>query len=372
MSFQQLTRRANRANVSFYPIDPRGLVVFDAPIGPDRPPGPVADAQILRQRQDGLRVLAAETDGTVVLNTNIEQALPRLLTDIGAYYLLGYVSTNQKLDGRYRRLTVRVKRPGVEVRARPGYLAPTASEFTAAQPPAAGAAGTTPSAVREALSRLPAGRTAPPMYLQAAGGAGYLQITVEIDRATAAAPQWANGAAVRIEVGPADVMVAERQVETGTLEAGKRVYALRQPARDLLAPGRYQVRAQVTAQGARMPLTLSTVVTVPANDALLGSAAVASRRGPGTGRLFEPTADARFRRTERLVVETPLIAADATVTARLLNRVGQPMAVPVALAERLDESCSCGCRWPRWCWRRLPPASTSSRSPPPRARPRRP
>lgn len=176
------------------------------------------------------------------------------------------------------------------------------------------------------------------MYLQAAGGAGYLQITVEIDRATAAAPQWANGAAVRIEVGPADVMVAERQVETGTLEAGKRVYALRQPSRDLLAPGRYQVRAQVTAQGARMPLTLSTVVTVPANDALLGSAAVASRRGPGTGRLFEPTADARFRRTERLVVETPLIAADTTVSARLLNRVGQPMAVPVSLAERLDES----------------------------------
>ncbi len=87
-----------------------------------------------------------------------------------------------------------------------------------------------------------------------------------------------------------------------------------------------------------MPLTLSTVVTVPANDALLGSAAVASRRGPGTGRLFEPTADARFRRTERLVVETPLIAADTTVSARLLNRVGQPMAVPVSLAERLDES----------------------------------
>ncbi len=129
-----------------------------------------------------------------------------------------------------------------------------------------------------------------------------------------AAPQWANGAAIRVEVGPADVMAAERQVETVTLEAGKRVYALRQPARDLLAPGRYQVRAQVTAQGARTPLTLSTVVTVPASDALLGSAAVASRRGPGTGRLFEPTADARFRRTERLVVETPLIAADATVT----------------------------------------------------------
>ena len=130
MEFDRLTQRANRANVSFYPIDPRGLVAFDSPIGPDRPPGLAADAQILRRRQDGLRVLAAETDGTVVLNTNIDKALPRLLTDIGSYYLLGYVSTNPKLDGRYRRLTVRVKRPGLTVRSRPGYLAPTAAELS--------------------------------------------------------------------------------------------------------------------------------------------------------------------------------------------------------------------------------------------------
>jgi VWFA-related protein len=338
MEFQQLTQRANRANVSFYPIDPRGLVAFDDPIGPTRPAGPVADLQRLNNRQDGLRTLAAETDGTVVLNTNVERALPRLLTDIGAYYLLGYVSTNPKLDGRYRRLTVRVTRPGVEVRARPGYLAPTAAEFSAGQGPATAAPGGPSSAVREALSRLPGGRTPPPMYLQAAGGSGYLQITVEIDRATSSAPEWANGGAMRFEIGPADLSGKGRHVEEVTLTPGQRVYALRHPVRDLLAPGRYQVRAQATAAGARSPLTLTTIADVPATDALLGSAAVASRRGPGTGRLFQPTADPRFRRTERLVVETPLLAADATVSARLLNRLGQPMAVPVTLAERIDES----------------------------------
>jgi hypothetical protein len=176
------------------------------------------------------------------------------------------------------------------------------------------------------------------MYLQAAGGSGYLQITVELDRATAVLPEWAKGGAIRVEIGPADKPGPGRQVEEITIEAGQRVYALRQPARDLLEPGRYQVRAQLTAAGARSPLTLSTVATVPAPDALLGSAAVASRRGPGTGRVFQPTADPRFRRTERLVVETPLLAADVTISARLLDRLGQPMAVPVALAERLDES----------------------------------
>jgi len=343
MEYRLMLQRANRANVSFYPIDPRGLVAFDAPIGPDRPPGPAVDAQRLRQRQDGLRTLAAETDGTVVLNTNIERALPRLLTDIGSYYLLGYVSTNPKLDGRYRRLTVRVKRPGLEVRSRPGYLAPSAAEFSAGQAAPAGTSGgapVQPATVRDALSRLPGGRTRPQLYLQAAGGAGFVQATVELDRAVVAAPEWAKGATVRVEVGPATIAsnAPATSSEEIALEAGKRVFALRHPARDLLPPGQYQVRTQVRAEGARIPLTLSTIVTVPPAEALLGSAAVASRRGPGTGRLFEPTADPRFRRTERLQVETPIIAADAVVTARLLNRLGQPMAVPVTLGERLDES----------------------------------
>jgi hypothetical protein len=333
-------------------------VAFDDPIGPDRPAPPALDAQRLRSRQEGLRTLAANTDGTVVLNTNIDRALPRLLTDIGSYYLLGYVSTNPKLDGRYRRLTVRVKRPGLTVRSRPGYLAPTAAELglptasaaakapAAARPggaagpgPAPGAVMEAPTAIREALSRLPGGRLAPPLYLQASGGAGHVQVVVELDRGTAASPDWANGATVRVEIGPAESANAPRRTEEFTLEPGARVYALRHPDRDLLEPGRYQVRAQVLPQGGRRsPLTLSTVVVVPKADALLGEGATASRRGPGTGRLFLPTADPRFRRTERLVVETPLVAPGATVAARLLNRAGQPMAVPVTLSERIDES----------------------------------
>lgn len=131
--FQRMIQRANRANISFYPLDARGLVVFDAPIGPDRPPSPAADAAMLRDRYDALRTLAENTDGFAILNTNATgRAIERMIQDTGAYYLLGYYSTNTRLDGRYRQLTVRVKRKGLDVRARPGYLAPTKEELTAA------------------------------------------------------------------------------------------------------------------------------------------------------------------------------------------------------------------------------------------------
>jgi VWFA-related protein len=121
MEFRLLTQRANRANVSFYPVDARGLVVFDqeAIASTRQNPSLMADGARLDRRRQAMRELAAETDGTVVVDSALDVALPRLMTDIGSYYLLGYVSTNTKLDGRYRRLTVRVKRPGVTVRARP-------------------------------------------------------------------------------------------------------------------------------------------------------------------------------------------------------------------------------------------------------------
>jgi len=339
MEFQILMQRANRANVSFYPIDPRGLVVFDDPIGPARPAPPALDRDRLTARQNSLRRFAEETDGVVVLNTAIDKALPRLMTDLGSYYLLGYVSTNTKLDGRYRRLTVRVTRPGVTVRARPGYLAPSASEVAATQTTSAGASRppTAAGGVTEALSRLPVSRRPPALHLHAAGAPGRLAVTVELDRVTAALPEWAKGGRVSLAVEPADRGAGARTSVTEQLAPGARVQRLGVPGSDgaALTAGRYQVRVEALGTGARTPVVVSTIVDVPGSAGLLGSALLTSRRGPGTGRLFEPTADARFRRTERLQAEVARIDPAAAVTGRLLNRAGQVMQVPVAITERV-------------------------------------
>ena len=94
----------------------------------------------LRVKQDGLRFLADNTDGTSIVNTNnIDGSLQRIVDDLSSYYLFGYYSTNTKLDGRFRNITVRVKRPGAKVRARRGYRGRTADELISS---AAGAAAT--------------------------------------------------------------------------------------------------------------------------------------------------------------------------------------------------------------------------------------
>ena len=105
------------------------------------------DASNLRVKQDGLRFLADNTDGTSLINTNnIDGGLQRIVDDLSSYYLFGYYSTNTKLDGRFRNITVRVKRPGVRVRARRGYRGRTADELIS------GAAGAPASEAPDALT----------------------------------------------------------------------------------------------------------------------------------------------------------------------------------------------------------------------------
>jgi hypothetical protein len=131
--FRDLLDAANSANASFYPIDPRGLAVFDTPIvrldvpGPPPPPtiSPSADLAMLRGRINSLRTLADATDGLAIVDSNnLAGGLKRVVDDLSSYYLIGYYSTG-RLDGKFHQISVRVKRPGVRVRARRGYLAAT-------------------------------------------------------------------------------------------------------------------------------------------------------------------------------------------------------------------------------------------------------
>lgn len=343
--FRAMLQRANRANVSFYPVDPRGTVAFDEPIGPDRPPLPSVDGARLAVRQNALKELAENTDGFWVLNTDqIDRALDRMVADTQSYYLLGYYSTNMRLDGRFRRITVRVKRPDVEIRARPGYLAPRESDLASARvdalmngaPP--GHSTAPPSVtVSRALGAVNARRGIVPLRAEATGGPGYIWFTAEIDAATLKRPEWQEGghARVTIEHERGDVNPVVSDLD---LQPGQRTFSLLRPEGAVFSPGRYVVRVQLTSKAASVPLQATTDAVVPEGDALIAKSAVVSRRGPTTGLSYQRTADSRFQRTERVRLEVPRFSSEATIEARLMNREGQVLPLIVALSERSDDS----------------------------------
>jgi VWFA-related protein len=125
---------AVRGNVSFYPIDTRGLQAV-VPGGDARQAsgrgnsmfsgrGVAQQYDTLAGSQDTLTSLAADTGGRAFTDTNdFGEAFARVQSDMSAYYLLAYSSSNPARDGRYRRIQVRVKRDGFKVEARSGYYA---------------------------------------------------------------------------------------------------------------------------------------------------------------------------------------------------------------------------------------------------------
>jgi VWFA-related protein len=350
--YLDILRVANRSNASFYPIEPRGLVVFDTDIGPNPPPPVNVDFAMLRQRHETLKTAALDTDGIAVMDSNdINAGLQRVVTDLSSYYLLGYSSTNAKADGRYRSIRVRVKRPGIDVRARKGYQAPTAEEVAkrAALMAAVPAADPEAEAVKKAVAALegirpsavfrltvnagwwmPAGE---PVKGAPQGAEPALWILGEVDPKARGGEDWVNG-------GEADIALT---TESGTtivrytvpIPPGTSRFQSRFPrsAEDVwLDPGTYMLRVRAKPAGSGIPTTDSSRVEVPpapgTTKLVMGQPAYARRLGgPNSEEL--PTADRRFRRTERLVVQASASMAPDAVTAELLDRSGKPLPVPV-------------------------------------------
>jgi VWFA-related protein len=121
---------ATRNNVVIYPIDPRGLRddgdLAESDTGPPTDPASRFEASITRlEARQSLVAIAYATGGFALHNSNsFENAFDRIVQENSSYYVLGFSSTNDRRDGRFRKLDVRVKRPGLIVRGRSGYMAP--------------------------------------------------------------------------------------------------------------------------------------------------------------------------------------------------------------------------------------------------------
>jgi VWFA-related protein len=130
------------AQISVYPVDAHGLVgvpdprggttedmaeTFSKPVAADGGeigPRDIEQHMVADSSQQTMEQLASETGGLAFFNRNdISQAVSRAIEDGSSYYTLGYYPDDPNLDGKYRKIEVRVARKGVRIRYRRGYFA---------------------------------------------------------------------------------------------------------------------------------------------------------------------------------------------------------------------------------------------------------
>ncbi len=298
---------AARANVNVYALDPRGLIGMTTDLiesgragGPDyagtdptKPVGtPFSGTQALlgeiRLTQDSLRTLADGTGGFAAVDTNsFAEVFSRIIEANSRYYLLGYTPPAHPRDGRFHRIEVRVKRPGLTAVARRGY--PSSSGTTReerrmealnrwARDRRAGGENDMSTELRAAINGA-VQQSGLPLAVQAVAFRGPAKqadvaITVEIDGSQLEFAQQPNGLfADNLEVSYF-ALNDDGRPQRGTRAAlnlavrpdtyqKMKALGVRLNSRTPLAPGRYQLRV-----GARDPLTgkagtVFTDLTVP-------------------------------------------------------------------------------------------------------------
>ena len=185
---------AQRANVTIFAVDPRGLTqlgdeaitIQSVSDDPNVDYGTARGfANELLMAQESLISLAQETGGMAVVRTNdIAGGLTRIERDTSRYYVLGYVADPTNSPGKFRKIEVKVKRPGLTVRARRGYvpadLKSAARRDTGIKP------GTSPALAAALTNPVPVGEV--PLRVWAApfkgtGKNASVAIAVEIDGA---------------------------------------------------------------------------------------------------------------------------------------------------------------------------------------------
>ena len=342
---QEVFNAANRSNTALYTVDPRGLATGEFDINENV--GLVRSGASLRQTQDTLRILAAETDGRAIVNRNdLAKAMKQIVTDSSAYYLLGYNSTQAPQDGKFHEIKVRVKRSGTDVRARKGYWALTVAETARASAPAKPGP---PPAVSRALSSIsepsrgrfvrtwvgttrgPEGRTRVTFVWEALPGTpGVRRESPTSVSLVAASPEGATFFRGNVP----DSGAAGGGADATPTTAGPPRHA---SVTFDVPPGRLQLRLSVNGAASQLDSDDREVMIpdLTAVELMIGTPRLFVAR---TAREFQvisedqdavPTAAREFSRTDRLLVRADAFGpgnAVLTLTSRLLNKQGQRMA----------------------------------------------
>jgi VWFA-related protein len=251
---------ATRGNIAIYPIHPGGVMGDGDQTGETLPSveeaGALAGPRI--QSTMELRSIAAATGGFAVVNSNsFGNGFTRLVQENSVYYMLGFNSAQDRDDGRFVPVQVRVKRPGLKVLAKDGYIAPFKGRDNVTSPertPGVGAALASPVPVGGVTLRAFA------VPFRGRGKTAAIAVTLEMDPQALGLVEQPDGGlrgSIDVRLVPIDVrsrvLPQIRQLGNITVPADARAGVERAGLRVLtktdLQPGRYQLRIAVgTAQ----------------------------------------------------------------------------------------------------------------------------
>jgi VWFA-related protein len=134
-SLRAAVNAAVRANLAIYSVDTRGLQTIsplgDASTGSLRGTGAYSGGALTNNMnanfvtQEVMGTLSTDTGGKAFFDSNdFAPAFAQVERDTSAYYAIGFRSSNPARDGKYRKLTIKINRPGTKLEYRPGYYAP--------------------------------------------------------------------------------------------------------------------------------------------------------------------------------------------------------------------------------------------------------
>ena len=312
--FQALLRAANRGNVIIHTLDPRGLGqgIFV---------------------HDTLHRLASETGGQAIVNTNdLSRGLGRVVRDASHHYLIGYAPTRELNDGKFHRISVKVKRRGARTVARKGYWSPTEEEMTPAEVPVL------EPAVSGALTSLQARQDDRVAHVTTGFSPG-LNGTVRLTamwRPVAGFKDRPDRLRIeaRTEGGPS---LGSAEEALGTDGTG--VVHLDVPAGDLLLRFSAAAASGDVVDRWEIPLTvpdLSGATLALATPVFVRARTTAAFQALRRGEAGAPSPDREFRTTDLVVVRASVAEAEgrpAVVTAEVLTREGKALAtLPATVA----------------------------------------
>jgi VWFA-related protein len=135
-SLRAAINSAVRANLAIYSVDTRGLQAIsplgDASTGSLRGTGAYNGGALQNNMnqnfatQEVMATLSSDTGGKAFFDSNdFAPAFAQVQRDTSAYYAIGFHSSNPARDGKYRKLTIKINRPGIKLEYRPGYYAPS-------------------------------------------------------------------------------------------------------------------------------------------------------------------------------------------------------------------------------------------------------